>query len=151
MLKTLSLWSWDDTGFQYSSHLRMLRRNQSLVQREQHTELRCRERLLLTSGTSGSARKTRTDKKPVSVGHQLLAARMAEGALRWAAGRQSREGREEPTCSPLRYGPAEWPDGAATAQRTGQSILLPQENTRSTGSMETTAPPACSAANATPP
>ena len=96
-------------------------------------ELRCRERLLLTSGTSGSARKTRTDKEPVSVGHQLLAARMAEGAPRRAAGRQSQESRKEPTRSPLRYGPAERPDGAATAQRTGQSTLLPQENMRING------------------
>lgn len=149
MLKTLSLWSWDDTGFQYSSHLRVLRRNQSLVQREQHTELRCRERLLLASGTSGSAREPQTDKKPVSVGHQLLLARMAEGALWWAAGRQSQEGRKEPTCSPLRYGPAEWAAGAAAANRTGQRALLPQENTRSNAQERKTAPPACSA-NTTP-
>lgn len=47
MLKTLSLWSYGHNGFQYSSHLRILLRNQSLVQREQHTELCCRQRLLL--------------------------------------------------------------------------------------------------------
>lgn len=47
MLKTLSLRSYDCTGSQYSSHLRILQRNPSLVRREQHTELCCRDCLLL--------------------------------------------------------------------------------------------------------
>lgn len=107
MLKTLSLRSPDDTGFQYSSHLRLLGRNQSLVRREQRTELGCRERLLLGSGASGCTRETGADTEPGSAGHQLLLAARAEAGL----------GGQEPT-------------EAGPEQHTPLLLLLPQPTPR---------------------
>lgn len=91
MLKTLSLWSRDDTGFQYSSHFRILGRNQSLVQREQLREPHC----VLTSSTSGCAQETQSDKEPGSVGHQLLLPPALQGQNLGT----ERRGHKKPLCS----------------------------------------------------